>query len=150
MDFMVSLPQSTSKTNILVVVDKLTKVVHFMVLVSPMSVLTIARAFSKHVAKLHGMPRSIISDRNRIVPSNLWKDLFKLQGTQLYRSTTYHPESDDQTEVRNRCVQQYLRCFVMDNPSNWPSYLHLPELWFKTSTSLHHSRQPSEIGRAHV
>jgi hypothetical protein len=63
------------------------------------------------------MPKSIISDRDPIFQSTFWKELFRLQGTQLCFPSAYHPESDGQTEHINCCVEQFLRAFVHDQPS---------------------------------
>lgn len=95
MDFIMSLPPSSGYTNILMVVDRLTKGAHFIPLLSPLIALTVARTFSKNVIKHHGVPHSIISDRDSI---------FKLQGTLLKHSTAYHPQMDGQTKVVNQCL----------------------------------------------
>jgi hypothetical protein len=104
MDFVEGLPKSNGKEAILVVVDQLTKYAHFLPLRHPFTAATVAGVFFHEVVRLHGVPSIIISDRDRVFMSFFWRELFKLQGTSLHRSTAYHPQSDGQTEVVNICV----------------------------------------------
>lgn len=71
-----------------------------------------AEAFVHHVVKLHGVPRTIVLDRDQVFISHFWQQLFKLQGTNLQLSSAYHPQTDDQREALNKCLELYLRCFV--------------------------------------
>ena len=87
----------------------------------------------KNVFKLHGMPKTIVSDRGSIFTAHFWQELFKLQGIELAMFLTYHPQSDGQTEVMNRSLEQYLRAFVGDKPSAWADWLHLAKYWFNTN-----------------
>lgn len=133
MDFIEGLPKSNSFNCILVVVDRFTKYAHFIPLSRPFTTLQVAVVFMNNVFKLHGLPQAIISDRDKIFTSNLWKELFKLLGTDLQMSSAYHPHTDGQTERVNQCLETYLRCFVHSCPSKWSSWLHLAEFYYNTS-----------------
>lgn len=133
MDFIEGLPPSQGKNAILVVVDRLSKYGHFIAISHPYTATGIADIFLKEIFRLHGMPRSIVSDRDPIFTSHFWETLFKLQGTKLCRSSAYHPQSDGQTEVVNRSVEHFLRCYVADKPTNWTELLHWAEWWYNTT-----------------
>ncbi|XP_058746621.1 uncharacterized protein LOC131619549 [Vicia villosa] len=133
MDFITSLPNSFGHTAIWVICDRLTKFVHFIGLPTKFTAKDLAMRFSVDIARLHGIPKSIISDRDSLFLSKFWKQFFKSQGTTLKYSTSYHPETDGQTEVVNRSLETYLRCFVGDHPRHWFKFLHLAEFWYNTS-----------------
>jgi len=123
MDFVVGLPRSQRLDVVMVVVDRLTKYVHFVGLSYPYSTVKVAALFAQHVLKLHGMPSSIVSDRNPVFTAKFWAELFRLQGVQLAMSSVYHPHSDGQTEVINKSLEHYLRTFSADRPTEWAEWL---------------------------
>ena len=133
MEFIEGLPPSNGKNTILVVVDRLRKSAHFLTLSHPYTAKMVAEKFVDGVVKLHGMPRSIISDRDPVFISHFWREFFKLSGTQLNMSSARHPQTDGQSEVINRCVEQYLRCFVSQQPRKWSTYLPWAEFWYNTT-----------------
>jgi hypothetical protein len=113
MDFITGLPKSEGKSVIMVIVDRLTKYAHFCPLSHPFKANTFATAFMETVQKLHGSPKIIVSDRDPIFTGHFWTELFSCLGTQLAHSSSYHPQSDGQTEIVNKCLEGYLRCFLV-------------------------------------
>ena len=93
------------------VVDRLTKYAHFCALSHPFKANTFSTAFMETIQKLHGNPKIIVSDRDPIFSGNFWTELFSFLGTQLAHSSSYHPQSDGQTEIAKKCLEGYLRCF---------------------------------------
>ena len=133
MDFIKGLPTSNGKNTILVVVDHLSKSAHFFALAHPFTAKMVAEKFVEGVVKLYGMPKSIISDRDPVFMSQFWQEFFKLSGTQLKMSSSYHPQTDGQSEVVNRCVEQYLRCYAHHHPRKWSFFLPWAEFWYNTT-----------------
>ena len=129
-----SLPKSHGFEVILVVVDRLTKYIHFLPLSHPYT------AAKVDIFRLHGMPQSIVSGKDVVFTSKFWVVLFRLQGSDVTISPAYHPQTDGQTEVVNRSLEQYLRAFVSDKPHTWVDWFHLADFWFNnnyhTSTKL--------------
>eukprot|EP00253_Pinus_taeda_P010363 PITA_10363 len=142
MDFITGLPK-TKKNNdsIFVVVDKLSKAAHFIPVQSTYRAAQIAHIFMQNIFRLHGLPKSIISDRDVKFTSAFWKTLFAELGTQLSFSTAYHPQTDGQTERVNQMVEDMLRAYVMQQPTRWEDYLHLVE--FAYNNGYHTSTQMS-------
>lgn len=91
MDFIEGLPLSQGHSVVWVIVDRLTKYAHFLSLAHPYMASSLAQIFDKQIFKLHGLPNSIISDRDIAFTSKFWTELFKVQGVFLAFSTTYHP-----------------------------------------------------------
>lgn len=109
MDFITHLPQVQNKIVILVILDRQSKYAHFGALPSNFNTVMVANLFIDMVVKLHGIPRSIVFDRDRVFTSKFWKELHKKSGTTINLTSAYHPQSDGQTEVLNRSLEQYLR-----------------------------------------
>jgi hypothetical protein len=133
LDFIEGLPVSQGRDTIMVIVDRLSKFAYFLTLRHSFTAKTVAEKFVDGVIKLHGMPKSIVSDRDPIFISHFWQEFFKMSGTKLQPSSAYHPQTNGQTEVINRCVEQYLRCFVHQWPTQWCSYLPWVEYWYNTT-----------------
>lgn len=127
MDFIEALPHSQSFTCILVVVDTFTKYANFLTL--------------KH----HGLPQSIVSDRDKVFLSHLRQELFRLADVQLRMISAYHPQSDGQSERVNQCLETFLRCFVHACPNQWSSWLPVAQFWYNSSPHSATGRSPFEI-----
>lgn len=116
MDFVEGLPRVHDKFVILTVVDCFSKYGHFIALSHPYTATSVARAFFAKVVRLHGFSVSIVSDRDPLFTSTVWKDLFKIAGVKLRMSTTFHPQTDGQSEATNKTITMYLRCITGDRP----------------------------------
>ncbi|GKV24163.1 hypothetical protein SLEP1_g33810 [Rubroshorea leprosula] len=133
MDFITGLPKSYGKDVIFVFVDRLTKYAHFIALQHHYLALIVAQAYMDNVFKLHGLPQAIVSDKDPICLSNFWQELSTLQGVELQCSSAYHPQTDGQTEVVNRCLENYLRCMTGDHPTEYNKWLLLAKWWYNTN-----------------
>lgn len=145
MDFIEGLLSSNGYTVIMVVVDRLTKYAHFVPLKHPFTAIIVAKAFVSDVVHLHGIPTSIVSDRDKVFISSFWRTLFQLKGTKLCMSSSYHPQSDDQTEVVNRTLEQYLRCFAGDQPHEWLEWIPWAEFSYNTATHSSTNYRPLKL-----
>ena len=149
LDFIIGLPPYHRHTVILVVVDCFSKGTHLGMLASSHMTHAVACLFIDIMAKLHGLPRSLVSDRDPFFVSHFWQELFRLSGTQLCMSSAYHPQSDGQNEVLNRVVEQYLRAFVHQRPRTWGKLLPWVEWSHNTSWNVGTSTTPCEITFGH-
>ena len=81
----------------------------------------------------HGLPKTIVSDRDSRFTGAFWHELFRLVGTELATSTSYHPQSDGQTEIVNKWIEGYLRNYVTGQQRTWIKWLHLGEYCYNTT-----------------
>jgi hypothetical protein len=135
MDFITHLPESSGRDAVLVVVDRLTKIKHFIACNGTCDAKEVARLFTKYVWKLHGLPRTIVSDRGPQFISEFWSHLTKRLGTQALLSTAYHPQTDGQTEIANAFLEQYLRGQVSYLQDDWLRWLLLAEFAINNAVS---------------
>jgi acyl-ACP thioesterase len=128
----------------MVVVDKLTKVAHFIPVKITRKESKIVDVYMKEIARLHGIPKTIVSDRDPKFTSKFWKVLFNGFGTKLNFSTAYHIESDEQTEKVNQVIEDMLRMYVMDKPSKGEDYLHLVDFSYNNGYQASLKMSPFE------
>nr|GEU74224.1 reverse transcriptase domain-containing protein [Tanacetum cinerariifolium] len=120
-----------------VIVDRLTKLAHFLAIREGYKIERLARLYINEIVERHGVPVSIITDRNSYFTSRFWKSLQKALGTRLDLSTTYHPETDGQSEHTIQALEDMLRACAMDFGGNWDIHLSLVE--FSYNNSYHSS-----------
>ena len=138
-DLITGLPLSEGCNAVWTVVDRLTKVVHFVPCTKNVTAKGLAKLFFTNIFRLHGMPRVIVSDRDPRFTGHFWRHLFGLVGTKLSMSTAFHPETDGLTERAHRTLEDMLRTFVNARHDNWVSLL--PALEFAYNNSVQASSQ---------
>jgi hypothetical protein len=133
MDFITQLPLTQDgNTTIIVFVDKLTKMIHI-VPTDKHDATVVANLFLRHVFRYHGMPSRFISDRDPAFNSVFWKEFFKTCNVTQNMSSAYHPETDGQTEVVNKSIEDFLRHFGAENQNDWDKLLVFAEFAYNNS-----------------
>ena len=127
------LPPSKGFDSIFVVVDRLTKMAHFVPCNKTVTGEETARLFIDNVYKYHGLPDDIISDRCTQFTSKFWQSLFKILQVEIKLSSAYHPQIDGQTERVNQVLEQYLRCSINYHQDNWVDLLPLAEFAYNNT-----------------
>ncbi|KAL4564653.1 hypothetical protein LXL04_028721 [Taraxacum kok-saghyz] len=136
MDFITKLPRTPGGFDaIWVVVDRLTKSAHFLPIKETDKMEKLTRTYLKEIVRLHGVPISIISDRDSRFTSRFWQTLQRSLGTRLDMSTAYHPQTDGQSERTIQTLEDMLRACVIDFGSSWDT--HLPLIEFSYNNSYH-------------
>jgi len=140
-DFIMKLPLAQGYNSILVVVDRLTKMVHFIPTTEKTSAEGLARLFRDNVWKLYGLPESIISDRGPQFAAGLMWELNEMLGIKSKLSMAFHPQTDGQTERVNQELEQYLSMFIDHRQEQWPEWLGTAE--FTYNNKAHSSTKTS-------
>lgn len=119
----------------MVVVDGFNKYATFIPVPDKFNVEDTARLFFRFIVKYWGIPRSIVSDRDIRFTGKFWTELFRLLGTELNFSTSFHPQTDGQTERVNALLEMYLRYFVSANQKNWVQLLDVAQFSYNLQKS---------------
>ena len=134
MDFVTKLPKTPKGyDSIWVITDRLTKSAHFFPIKEMYPMEKLARLYIAEIVTRHGVPLSIVSDRDSRFTSNFWKSLQNELGTQLKMSTAYHPQTDGQSERTIQTLEDMLRACVIDFKGSWEAHLPLIELSYNNS-----------------
>ena len=140
MDLITGLPKTADQKDAIVVfVDtlKMSKMVHLQATTTTVTAKEMARIYRRCVIRLHGVPRNIVSDRDSKFTSHFWKAVHQVLGTKLNMSTSFHPQSDGQTERVNRVLEEVLRHYVSAKQDDWDELLDMAE--FAINNSWHES-----------
>jgi hypothetical protein len=134
MDFIVGLPNtSRHHDSIWVIVDRLTKTAHFLPVHTTHKTEKYAEIYIDQIVRLHGIPKTIVSDRGALFVARFWEQLQESLGTRAIRSSTYHPQTDGQTERVNQILKDMLRACVLHYGKNWDKCLSLAEFSYNNS-----------------
>jgi hypothetical protein len=142
MDFIVKLPPSkeplteTIYDSILTINDDLTKYIYLLPYKESSTAEELAYAITRTVFAQHGTPEIIITDRDKLFNSQFWQSLADLLGIKHKMSTSYHPQTDGQTERTNQTIEQYLRCYVNYQQDNWVELLPMAQFAFNNNASV--------------
>ena len=136
MDFITQLPKSDGCSTVWVIVDRFTKMAHFVPVKDGQKTAEgCAKLFLDNIWKLHGLPSSIISDRDPVFTSRFWAELMGRLDVRLRKSTAFHPQTDGQTERVNQSLEQYLRQYCNYEQDNWCDLLPLAEYAYNNSAT---------------
>ncbi|KAL5801658.1 hypothetical protein ACOSQ3_033290 [Xanthoceras sorbifolium] len=134
MDFVTGLPLTPQRYDaIWVIVDRLTKTAHFIPIRKDYKLNKLARLYVENIVRLHGVPSSIISDRDPRFTSRFWRALQTALGTELNLSTAHHPQTDGQSERTIQILEDMLRSCILDFEGNWGEHLSLVEFAYNNS-----------------
>jgi transposase InsO family protein len=143
LDFVVALPKTEGGyDSVLVLVDRLTKMVHLVPTTTSCTAENTARLFFDNVVRLHGVPKNVVSDRGPQFGSKFWGALGTLLGIKVNLSTAYHPQTDGQTERMNRVLGDVLRNFATRNPTLWVTHLSAAEFAMNNAINRSTGRSP--------
>jgi len=134
MDFITELPQSEGCDQLCVIVDRFTKMAHFIPL-KEKTALDLARIFAKEIWKNHGLPTDIVSDRDSRFTSEVWREFLKILDIRPRMSTAFHPQTDGQMERLNQTIEAYLRDFVGHEQDDWVRLLPMAEFAYNNSVT---------------
>ena len=148
MDFVFGLPRSSQgNTGIWTIVDQFSKQAHFIPVKKTIKAHHMATLFISNIFKYHGLPKSIVFDRDPRMTSNFWKGLFENLGTKLNFSSAYYSQMDGQSEIANLTIIDLLKAYVtkVDHRDQWEKYLPMVEYAYNNTIHTSTGKTPFEI-----
>jgi IS30 family transposase len=150
MDFITGLLLTPRKKDMIwVIVDRLTKSVHFLAVNQKDSGEKLVNLYVQEIVSEHGVPNTIVLDRGSVFTSAFWKQLHEALGSKLYFNTAYHPQTGGQTKRTNQILEDMLRACALNFGGSWEEHLPLAEFSYNNSyqSSIHMSPFEALYGR---
>jgi transposase InsO family protein len=145
-DFVGPLPRTSDYYDfILVIIDKFTKMAHFVPTTTNVTAAKTAKLLIQNAFKLHGLPQSILSDRDPRFTAKVWQEIFKAWGTELKMSSSYHPQTNAQSERLNRTLEAGLRAYAQRTKTDWATWLPMVEAFYNSSVHESTGKTPFEM-----
>ena len=134
MDFVTHFPRTQQRHDeVYVIVDRLMKSAHFLAVRMTFALERLCRLYIREIVRLHGVPVSIVLDRDPRFTAQFWKSFQKVMGTRLTMNTAFHPQTDGQSERTIQVLEGMLRACVLDHKGSWEEYLPLVEFAYNNS-----------------
>ena len=150
MDFVTHLPRTPQRHDaVWVIVDRLTKSAHFLAVRMTFTLERFYRLYIQEIVRIHGVPVSIVSDRDLRFMTHFWKSFQKAMGTRLIMSTTFHPQTNGQYERTIQVLEDMLQACVLDHQGSWEEHLPFVEFAYNNSyqASIHMAPYEALYGR---
>ena len=145
MDFVTHLPRTSRRhDNVWVIVDRLTKLAHFLAVWMTFTLEEFCRLYIREIVRLHGIPMSIVLEMDPRFTTHFWKSFQKAMGTQLTMTTTFYPQTDGQSERTIQVLEDMLQACVLDLKGSWEEHLPLVEFAYNNSYQVSTRMEPYE------